>query len=298
MNFGVANLNDPFDGGSLTRGGPTDVQGAFEVFGSKGLPGTVTGGKIAKARNNRGSNVRIPYARLVPKVPIAKHSDEYNGLTQYESTGLSAGCLAWTRREIDSPFSGTGPDRMQRLATTDRVNAHLKNITSSNFEKDKLNDMQYLKHQGVFNWVPDGMCLGKLENGPNADADDEYDQRTGQLFNIGVQGPCITKDWSDDRKFKTMPLDRLFIMLISTNNKEDALCWQPMTASYMNLSDQYGLNENQTLLGGYSVGKVLDSAASRAVGHANKVRTPNTSMTVNVNVNLEWWTADEIKSMY
>ena len=51
------------------------------------------------------------------------------------------------------------------------------------------------------------------------------------------------------------------------------------------------------ILGGWCVGTVLDSAASRStVGHS--VRIAPSSMAINVNVNVEWWDADKLYKQY
>jgi len=77
-----------------------------------------------------------------------------------------------------------------------------------------------LKKHGVFNWVPDGMCLSKFATGPDGYSDDHFDARTGQLFNVGVQGPCITKTWTGDSSMVAMPGDKLFVLVIGTVNYE------------------------------------------------------------------------------
>jgi hypothetical protein len=53
---------------------PTDVQGGFTVMSSDAaLPTGVTSSGINEARNNRGTNVRIPYARLVRRNSTSLH---------------------------------------------------------------------------------------------------------------------------------------------------------------------------------------------------------------------------------
>ena len=42
----------------------------------------------------------------------------------------------------------------------------------------------------------------------------------------------------------------------------------------------------------------MDSAASRAMMHAQQVRTAQSSMAINVNVNVEWWDSDKLHSHY
>ena len=78
-----------------------------------------------------------------------------------------------------------------------------------------------LKKHGVFNWVPDGICLSKYATGPDGYADDHFDARSGQLLNIGVQGPCITKTWAmGDSAMHAMPGDKVFMLVIGTVDYE------------------------------------------------------------------------------
>lgn len=73
-----------------------------------------------------------------------------------------------------------------------------------------------LKTLGLFNWTPDGICLSKFESGPDAIVDAGFDAQMGQLFNIGVQGPCVTKTWSNgDSDMQVLPGDRLFVLLVA-----------------------------------------------------------------------------------
>lgn len=71
-----------------------------------------------------------------------------------------------------------------------------------------------LKQNGVFNWVPDGICLSKYETGPNGQADAEMDARAAQLFNVAVQGPAVTKTWTHDPKLQCMPMDKVFMLVV------------------------------------------------------------------------------------
>jgi hypothetical protein len=78
-----------------------------------------------------------------------------------------------------------------------------------------------LKKQGVFNWVPDGVCLSKYATGPDGYADDAFDAQSGQLFNVGVQGPCITKTWAQGNSaMHAMPGDRVFMLVVGTVSYE------------------------------------------------------------------------------
>lgn len=132
-----------FGGGSYNAAGrPTAVGGAFSSPGTAAAtpPGVPSSG-IIEARNNKGSNVQIPYARLVPmharstpaaRAKIENRQLDVNGTLQLEYDGLATGELAWIlgRRiksggtEMSAPerfphvAMGHGVDRMQRLAST------------------------------------------------------------------------------------------------------------------------------------------------------------------------------------
>ena len=58
--------NDPYSGGTLQRAGrPTSgPTGTIGGFVSSGRPPAVTPAPVRNARNNRGTNVTIPYARI------------------------------------------------------------------------------------------------------------------------------------------------------------------------------------------------------------------------------------------
>lgn len=72
-----------------------------------------------------------------------------------------------------------------------------------------------LKEHGVFNWVPDGICLSKYETGPDPMSDAQFDARMSQLFNVAVQGPAISKSWCGDSKLVCMPMDKVFILVVA-----------------------------------------------------------------------------------
>ncbi len=125
---GVTPTNAWIGGSKNSIGPPTSVSGSFQSVGAPGFP-TPSVPSIATARNNSGSNVRIPYARLVS---LRSPSDKINfsGKPQNEYDNLETGEVAWIKgRSKDQPTTmhaagglGYGVDRMQRLAHTDWVN--------------------------------------------------------------------------------------------------------------------------------------------------------------------------------
>jgi len=77
-----------------------------------------------------------------------------------------------------------------------------------------------LKKHGVFNWTPDGVVLSKYATGPNPQSDAELDARSAMLFNVGVQGPCITKTWCGHADHQVLPMDKVFIVVVGEINYE------------------------------------------------------------------------------
>ena len=68
--------NDPFGGGNLQRAGRPDQgpTGGLGGFVSSGRPPAVTPAAVRNARNYRGTNATIPYARVVPLVGKEKNT--------------------------------------------------------------------------------------------------------------------------------------------------------------------------------------------------------------------------------
>ena len=152
-----------WSGGLITKSGnPTSVGG--QGFGNAGTaaanPTGVPTSGIIEARNNRGSNIRIPYARLVPMHGRGDNPAGYgasaaddktgtnsvyvNGKVALEYDGLRTGELAWVLGRRFKGISntnealyekqlafGTGVDRMQRLASTDWIIAMFESKLAS-----------------------------------------------------------------------------------------------------------------------------------------------------------------------
>ena len=150
----VAPGNPAFAGGTYApSGNPVSAGGTFTNVGTPGFPAPNIGA-TAFARNNSGSNVRIPYARLVPmrsslstgkddkKTRGMPHAKNAGQMIQTEYDGLENAELAWiyNRMTISASLAfsgldrhlnadavnqsahgmglGFGPDRMQRLCFT------------------------------------------------------------------------------------------------------------------------------------------------------------------------------------
>jgi hypothetical protein len=148
--IGAVNSGSEPGGYRTPASNPVSVSGSFSSPGVSGFP-NAPAAPILSARNNSGSNVRIPYARLVP---LRSHADKdgmgkmphyveafgmkgFSRPLQQEYDGLESGELAWIKRTPDGPIgggaggalggmgsgSGFGVDRMQRLCYTGYIEA-------------------------------------------------------------------------------------------------------------------------------------------------------------------------------
>jgi len=127
-------------GGGLRAAAPTPTAVGGNGFASPGTaaatPLGVADSTVSEARNNRGTNVQIPYARVVPVGGYVsqrgrQHEVKVNGVPQAEYEGLHTGELAWIksgRREGGTSTFRYGHDtnRMQRLASTPWVEGYFE----------------------------------------------------------------------------------------------------------------------------------------------------------------------------
>ena len=76
-----------------------------------------------------------------------------------------------------------------------------------------------MTRKGILDWRPDGVVNSKLENGPDAESDAQYDARDGQLFNVHVQGPAICSNWCGSEHSRSLVAgDKLFVAIVAD-------CW-------------------------------------------------------------------------
>ena len=70
--------------------------------------------------------------------------------------------------------------------------------------------------QGLTDWRPDGIVLSKGVNDPSDKMSDEMlEARDGALYNLRVQGPAVGTTWTGYREMETLPMDKVFIVLIA-----------------------------------------------------------------------------------
>ena len=72
-----------------------------------------------------------------------------------------------------------------------------------------------LAAEGLMDWVPDGVVLSKLTNGPDVESDAYFDAKDGQLYNLRIQGPALATNWAFNKHLVTLPRDRVYILVVA-----------------------------------------------------------------------------------
>ena len=73
-----------------------------------------------------------------------------------------------------------------------------------------------MESRGLTDWRPDGIVLSLGSDDPSDTLSNEQLQaRDGQLFNVRVQGPAIGSSWTGDPALETMPLDKVFVVIVA-----------------------------------------------------------------------------------
>lgn len=164
---------------------------------------------------------------------------------------------------------------------------------------------KYLQEQmianGLLDWMPDGVVMSKLSQGDRI-LDDELDSRDGMLFNVAIAGPAISTLWSQDRELDVMPLDKVFILYVAKVEANVLSKFRVMLATSAQLvaaaaaGTRMNLESTERIVGGWSIGTVIDSAASRATEHGaalmGAVKRARINSAHNVVVDVKWWSGD------
>lgn len=122
--------------------------------------------------------------------------------------GVETGVLMGTRSAALQTLPGGGrpaePFHVSRTAGDDLAFALLERLMES---------------RGLTDWRPDGIVLSLGTDDPSDTLSNEQLQsRDGQLFNVRIQGPAIGSSWTGDPSLETMPLDKVFVVIVAD-------CW-------------------------------------------------------------------------
>jgi hypothetical protein len=182
-----------------TPGNPTKLGRNLPAFrGVKNTPGSNVKAPPIKSsanRNNRGTNIQIPFARVTPIAGIGGRRD----------LGRRApGDVVFVSRDRPG-IPGLAPAgyahaRENRLIGVDYLNTLLDNWSE---EVDGVRRAIWVPKAGqtmsdshfrtvplLNEWTLDGIVLSDDEPGVSQSSGN----RDGQLFNIGIQGPCIVNN--------------------------------------------------------------------------------------------------------
>ena len=73
-----------------------------------------------------------------------------------------------------------------------------------------------IEQNGLSDWRPDGIVLSLEANDPSDKLSDEaLAARDGQLFNVRIQGPAVGSTWTGDPSLETLPLDKVFVVIVA-----------------------------------------------------------------------------------
>jgi hypothetical protein len=73
-----------------------------------------------------------------------------------------------------------------------------------------------MEQKGLSDWRPDGIVLSLGADDPSDTLSDEwFKARDAQLYNVRVQGPAIGSSWTGDPALETMPLDKVFVVIVA-----------------------------------------------------------------------------------
>jgi len=250
---GVSPNSNGWLGGSYTTASPpTGVSGSIATPGAASFPGP-RAPPISEARNDRGTNITIPYARVVPNQWEVEGPTESGLFSKSPSEGLVAGSIAFiwrgTKKEGRNASSGMpaqalmlnrGHDvnRQQLLCTIGFLNKSMA-ARPDDFtinptflapgrpydpftRSAELHDL--LVGMGVFDWVPDGVVLSKLHS-PTGEplASEELDMLQGALYNLAIAGPAICSEAAkgpDAANHSWLPLDIMYLALVAVKDNQ------------------------------------------------------------------------------
>jgi hypothetical protein len=82
------------------------------------------------------------------------------------------------------------------------------------------------------------------------------------------------------------------------NSRESARVGRRCGLQGVSFDEESGHGSAEFILGGWSIGSVLDTAASRAALSVSQTSVKPETHALNVNVGVEWWTADDLYNAY
>jgi hypothetical protein len=122
--------------------------------------------------------------------------------------GVNTGILNGT--PSGTPFAVPGPNSSVK---------HLDPFHVSRCAGDELAFALFerlIEQKGLTDWRPDGIVLSLGADDPSDTLSDEhFKARDAQLYNVRVQGPAIGASWTGDPALETMPLDKVFVVIVA-----------------------------------------------------------------------------------
>lgn len=170
-------------------------------------------------------SVDVPYMLQSTVGGLGAGNLKYGGGVNAAATGLSSGLFVMEK----------GPFLRGKIINSDAVDvvsagcfepnsgAAISHTQPRNLGDELAFEALYaeMRAEGMFDWTPDGMVLSKLES-PSGEpmSSAELDARSGQLFNIAVQGPAVAKTWSGESRMACLPMDKVFVVVVADVHTE------------------------------------------------------------------------------
>ena len=181
-------------------------------------------------------------------------------------------------------------NRIEGWEGNTKVPKHAATVFLEALYRDWGNDVDGV--QPFTRWTPDGLVIYKYQtsddpvsSGNHMALDYQLDQKQGAMFNIAVQGPCLSIDWTGQADLEMakrcicLPRNNYYLLVVATvgtddkNNKVLKDCRLLRTtshdlASHANSLEYMNLNEDELIIGGWKIGSVIDNAAAPMRQHS------------------------------
>ena len=271
-----------------------EVELAFDpnlTNGATGIPNIVANNGHLNADGSKADP-------LFPRgVLAARYDDIYRPGSRDEDDGC---CFLAPHDDFmtdPGTITSSGGSKRHRTGTTTNHNDKLPSSASKFILQELYASMANSDDgpQPFTKWSPDGLVIykyatsdEKLSSRNTGSLDYQLDQKQGAVYNIAVSGPALCIDWTNqDKDFdmskRCMCLPRNNVYLLVVAKKENKTLLKASMrfirttscdlSEHANAKDWMGLQTNELIIGGWSIGSVVDNAATPMTNHDPAMKT-------------------------
>ena len=165
---------------------------------------------------------------------------------------------------------------------------------------------------------PDGLVIykystsnDKFSSKNTGSLDYQLDQKQGAVYNIAVSGPALAIDWTYQpgdtdmsRRCLCLPRNNVYLLVVAkmedNSLKKNSMRFLRTTScdlsEHANEKDWMGLNQGELIIGGWSIGSVIDNAATPMSSHSPDIQT--VLMGIRIAVKIRFVDSYELFSRY